>query len=538
MIHAEGLHVLVDLSGHTKNNRLPVFAWKPAPVQVSWLGYFATTGVAEMDYLLADETGVPESHREDFTETIWYMPDTRLCFTPPEYDLPISLLPALGNGYLTFGCFQNLAKLGDEVLSAWGEILTALPSARLRLQSKQLDNPTVQAALRLRLHQYGIDPSRVAMHGSTSRETYLSAHAEVDVILDTFPYTGGTTTSEALWMGVPTVTLAGDTLLSRQGASLLAAAGLEDWIATSEAGYVAKAIALAADLPRLARLRAGLRTQALASPLFDAPRFARNLEAALWGMWQNWQDHKQTGTRKSAHQTSQAPLPPSIEIVSATKLSESEFWSKSALGLSLQRLEQDQRFVAHIAYENRHGLPEIFNERIDAPNGPDILVFIHDDVWIDDYAFVDRVLAGLQAYDVIGVAGNRRRAKNQAGWKFLDDRLTPDDSVNLSGRIAHGSHPSGVISYYGALPAECELLDGVFIAVKKSLLNDKTVRFDPRFDFHFYDMDFCRSARDHQLKLGTWPVSLTHQSKGAFTSQHWREQCRLYLDKWKALGKE
>jgi GT2 family glycosyltransferase len=253
-------------------------------------------------------------------------------------------------------------------------------------------------------------------------------------------------------------------------------------------------------------------------------------------LWQSWQVSGQPGKLPAAPANRASPL---IEIVSATKLSKNEFWSKSALGLSLQRIERiDPRFIAQVACNNRRGLPEIFNEHIDARDGPEILVFMHDDVWIDDYAFIDRVLAGLQAYDVIGVAGNRRRAQNQAGWRFLDERLTPDDPANLSGRIAHGARPLGPISFYGPLPAECELLDGVFLAARKSSLADKAVRFDPRFDFHFYDLDFCRSARDQDLKLGTWPVALTHQSQGIFTTRHWLEKCRLYLDKWEALGKE
>jgi predicted O-linked N-acetylglucosamine transferase (SPINDLY family) len=285
LIHADGVHVLLDLSGHTEQNRLPIFAWKPAPVQASWLGYFATTGVAEMDYLLADEVGVPEAHREHFSETVWYLPDTRLCFTAPEVDLPVASLPALQNGFVTFGCFQRLTKVGDEVLTVWGKILSALPNARLRWQCKQLADPTVAAQFVERLQQHGIDPARVTMHGAVPREAYLDAHAEVDVILDTFPFPGGTTTCEALWMGVPPLTLAGDTLLARQGASMLTAAGLEDWVATSVADYVDKAVALAGDLPKLAALRAGLREQVSASPLFDAKRFARNFEAALWGMW-------------------------------------------------------------------------------------------------------------------------------------------------------------------------------------------------------------------------------------------------------------
>jgi protein O-GlcNAc transferase len=292
LIHADGVHILLDISGHTAHNRLPVFAWKPAPVQASWLGYFATTGLAEMDYFLADEVGVPESQREQFTESVWYLPSTRLCFTAPGVDLPVAPLPALAKGWITFGCFQNLNKVGDGVLATWGEIFSALPDAKLRLQCIQLGEPAQVEQLLQRLQRYGIDPARVVTHGSAHREAYLAAHAEVDMILDTFPYPGGTTTCEALWMGVPTLTLADNTMLARQGASLLTAAGLEEWVATSKEEYVAKAIALASDFPMLAALRTGLRQQVLASPLFDAPRFARNFEDALWGMWQRYQSQQ------------------------------------------------------------------------------------------------------------------------------------------------------------------------------------------------------------------------------------------------------
>jgi len=289
LIHGDGVHILIDLSGHTGQNRLPVFAWKPAPVQVSWLGYFATTGVSEIDYFLADAVGVPEAQQAQFTESIWYLPDTRLCFNTPKIDLPVAALPAIKNGYITFGCFQTLAKVGDAVLETWGIIFTALPNAKLRVQCKQFGEPAQVEQMLQRLQRYGIDPARVMTQGSSHREVYLAAHAEVDVILDTFPYPGGTTTCEALWMGVPTLTLAGDSLLARQGASLLTAAGLEEWVATSKEEYIAKAIALASDQDGLAALRAVLREQVLASPLFDAPRFARNVEDALWGMWQRYQ---------------------------------------------------------------------------------------------------------------------------------------------------------------------------------------------------------------------------------------------------------
>lgn len=291
-IHRDAVHILIDLAGHTAHNRLPIFAWKPAPVQVSWLGYFATTGVPTIDYLLADLVSVPESTRDQFTETLWYLPDTRFCFTPPgdAARLEPTPLPALRTARLTFGCFQNALKLNDRVLTAWGRILSALPGARLLLLNRQMRYPAARTRLTDRLQRCGIGSDQLIMVGHLPRDDYLRAHADVDIILDTFPYPGATTTCEALWMGVPTLTLAGDTLVSRQGASLLACAGLDDWIATDVDDYVARALSHAADIDSLARLRSALRPTMLASPLVDAPRFARNLETALEAMWSKARD--------------------------------------------------------------------------------------------------------------------------------------------------------------------------------------------------------------------------------------------------------
>ncbi|MDP2241948.1 MAG: glycosyltransferase [Burkholderiales bacterium] len=221
-----------------------------------------------------------------------------------------------------------------------------------------------------------------------------------------------------------------------------------------------------------------------------------------------------------------------IDIVSATRLSESDFWSGSALGISLRRLEYDNRLVPRVAFANRRGLPEIYNERISAGDSNDILVFIHDDVWIDDYFLSDRIIEGMRTYDVIGVAGNKHKVPHQPAWAFLDTSFTWDDKANLSGSVAHGKMPFGSISNYGKVPAACELLDGVFLAAKKSALKSNGVLFDPRFDFHFYDMDFCRSARQCGLRLGTWPICLTHQSSGAFGTAQWTEKYRAYIEKW------
>jgi protein O-GlcNAc transferase len=287
-IHADGMHILIDLAGHTANNRLPVFAWKPAQIQVSWLGYFASTGVPGMDYVLADPVAVPPAHQDQFTETVWYLPNTRLCFSSPTTSetIEVAALPALCNGYLTFGCFQGMAKLTDQVLALWGRVFKALPQARLRLQNRYMTSPIARQEMQQRLSQVGISEERVTLVGPVTRDVYLASHAEVDMILDTFPYTGGTTTCEALWMGVPTLTLAGDTMLSLQGASMLECAGLTEWIAKDKDDYVARAVELSSNLEALAALRAGLREKVLASPLFDAQLFARNFEDALHGMWQ------------------------------------------------------------------------------------------------------------------------------------------------------------------------------------------------------------------------------------------------------------
>jgi hypothetical protein len=221
-----------------------------------------------------------------------------------------------------------------------------------------------------------------------------------------------------------------------------------------------------------------------------------------------------------------------IEIIAATKLSETDFWNNAALGISLRRLQVDPRLTAHIAFANERGLPEVFNPRIAATDSADILVFTHDDVWIDDFYVADRVIGGLQEFDVIGVAGNRRRVPQQPGWPFVDCTFAWDDKANLSGRVAHATSAFGSIAWYGDVPTACELLDGVFLAAKKQVLTTLGVLFDTRFDFHFYDLDFCRTARQRGLRLGTWPICLTHQSVGSFDTRPWNAAYRAYLDKW------
>ncbi len=289
-IRADGIQVLIDLAGHTLHNRLPVFAWKPAPVQVAWLGYFASTGLDAIDYILADRHVLPPAEEGNFVERPWRLPDSYLCFTPPTPEVEIGPLPMLSAGAPTFGCFNRLSKLNDAVVSLWVRVLQAVPQARLLLKAKELLEPAAQQSTRARFVAHGIAAERILTEGFTPRTDYLGNYNRVDIALDPFPFPGGTTTVEALWMGVPVLTLRGDRFVSHAGESLLHTAGLADWIAADADDYVAKARAYALDATSLAACRAGLRQRLLASPLCDAPHFAAHLETALHQMWQH-RDH-------------------------------------------------------------------------------------------------------------------------------------------------------------------------------------------------------------------------------------------------------
>jgi predicted O-linked N-acetylglucosamine transferase (SPINDLY family) len=287
-IRADGIDILIDLSGHTAGERLMVFARKPAPVQVSYLGYPDTTGLAAMDYLLGDRWMLPVAEAHLRSEHGWWLPDTALCFMPPDLPVSVGPLPAVTNGHVTFGCLNKADKVNAQVLECWARILGAVPGSRLLLQSKHYGDPQFATQCRARLAALGIDASRVELVGRLSWREHMETYNRVDIALDPFPYNGTTTSVEGLWMGVPLLSLKGDRLVAHMGESILANAGLMEWIAADEDDYVARAVAFAADLQGLSALRAGLRERLLSSPLCDAPRFARHFEAALRGMWRRW----------------------------------------------------------------------------------------------------------------------------------------------------------------------------------------------------------------------------------------------------------
>lgn len=275
--------ILIDLAGHNARGRPGVFARKPAPVQVAWSGYMATTGLAAMDALVADRHHVPDGMERFYCERVLRMPDAFIAYDPPggEDELPLTPPPSLSGKPVTFGSFNILTKLNDGLLAAWAAILERVPDSRLLMKTKALSCPDTAALWRGRLAAAGIDPDRVTMVGATSSLDHMRWCASVDVALDPFPFSGSTTTLETLWMGVPVVTLPGETFSSRHSLAFLTVAGVEGCIAADPADYVDRAVAWAADPQRLADLRRTLRTRMAAGPLCDGGKLAAALAAEL-----------------------------------------------------------------------------------------------------------------------------------------------------------------------------------------------------------------------------------------------------------------
>jgi predicted O-linked N-acetylglucosamine transferase (SPINDLY family) len=294
-IRADRIDILFDLAGHTAKNRLLAFARRPAPIQITWAGYVGTTGLAAMDYILADRHEIPPEAEAHYREKVLRMPDGYICYDPPAYAPAVTDLPALRRGYVTFGSFNNPAKLSTPILELWAKVLQRLPTARLLLKYKGMDNPALGERVRAILAGQGVEAERLELQGDSPHADLLAQYNTVDIALDTFPYNGGLTTCEALWMGAPVITLPGETFASRHSLSHLSGVGLTEMVACDQGDYVGLAVALAQDLPRLAALRAGLRPRMAASPLCDGPRFATNLLALLRAAWRSWAEQAPSG---------------------------------------------------------------------------------------------------------------------------------------------------------------------------------------------------------------------------------------------------
>jgi protein O-GlcNAc transferase len=290
VLRDSGIDICVDLSGHTPGNRLPLFARRVAPIQVSWLGYWNTTGLPEMDYLLTCAHEAPPGRDRLFSETVVRLPMGRFCYAIPDYAPAVSVPPVERNGHVTFGCFAN-RPLHDDQLSAWARILRALPGSRLILRSRVYDPPQERARIVAAFEESGVQGAggRIDFHGQVPHDLLLAGYGGVDVALDPFPFSGLMTSLEALTMGVPVVTVHSSRVESRQTHAVLCRLGLEDLSTASIGDYVAAAVAFASDVARLRRLRLEMRGRVI-ERLCDGPGFSRGLEDAYRGLWQTFCD--------------------------------------------------------------------------------------------------------------------------------------------------------------------------------------------------------------------------------------------------------
>ncbi|MDE2005289.1 MAG: tetratricopeptide repeat protein, partial [Rhodospirillales bacterium] len=281
-----GIDILIDLGGYGDAGRMAACARRLAPVQVKWVGMQTHgTGLPEMDWIITDRWETPPGFELFYTERLLRLADGYVCYSPPAYAPEVAPAPVLARGAVTFGCFNNLAKITPDAIAAWSAVLARLPAARLVLKTHQLADAPTAARLRAAFAAHGIDPGRIETRGGSGHRAFLGEYNDIDIVLDPFPYSGGLTTCEALWMGVPTVTMPGEFFASRHSASHLSNAGLAEWVVADARGYVERAVAAGANPAALAALRAGLRARVKESPLCDAPRFGRALGAALRHAW-------------------------------------------------------------------------------------------------------------------------------------------------------------------------------------------------------------------------------------------------------------
>lgn len=286
LIRADGIDILVDLAGHTKNNRLPVFARRPAPLQISYLGYPNTTGLSTVDYYITDAWADPPGTSEHlYTEKLVRLPGGFSCFRPEDLAPAVGPLPALSAGHVTFASLNILKKFNDDVAALWAKVLAQVPDSRLIIQCRSLADPTAQQAVLTRFARFNVDPARLELLAGMSLAEHLALYNRIDIALDPFPWNGHTTTSHALWMGVPVITLAGNSHSGRLATSVLCQAGLEELVAQTHENYVARAASLAKDTGRLAGIRATLRQRMRQSLTTNGASFTRHLEMAYHDLW-------------------------------------------------------------------------------------------------------------------------------------------------------------------------------------------------------------------------------------------------------------
>ncbi|HEX4858843.1 MAG TPA: tetratricopeptide repeat protein [Usitatibacteraceae bacterium] len=582
-IHADQIDVLVDIAGHTGHNRLGVFARRPAPVQLTWLDYLCTTGLEAMDFRLTDAIADPPGAEVSHAEHLLRFPRSQWCWEPDPAAPPVSALPALATGSVTFGSFNNAQKLTDATLDLWRGVLAALPEARLLVAG--IAEGQSRTRIRERL---AVEEGRVEFAARCDVARYRRLFERVDIALDAMPFSGATTTLDALWQGVPVLTLPGETSCSRSAASLLTQVGAGDWIANDHGGFIAAAVRLSRDLPGLAAQRAALRERVVAGGVTDAGRFAGELGALLRQAWVDCCERFAPGAetpRIDAHRGLAeavdlldrgrfgAAMPMLQRVVHAEpqwQLAQREL-VRGALAWARQHPEvraawADPPQVARpsvsaivcsvdparlaavsaalsaqfstmpfelVAIGDARSLSEGFNRGAARAHG-DVLVFCHDDIAFPHADFGRRVCAHLEATDLVGVAG---------ASQLVNGNWTHAGPPYLHGQVLHRPPAGDGMLYYvaglhGPLLTPVLALDGAFVACRREVW-ERTPYDERCFDgFHLYDIDFSLRAQRAGFRVGVaQDLLLIHFSAGKYDLE-WQRYNRRFLDKFPDLGNQ
>ena len=279
---------MFDLSGHSAQNRLPIFINKPSPIQATWLGFPASTGIPEIDYIIGDPCVTPTKDNEYYLEKIFQLPNIWTCFSIPDVDIKLEKLPAIKNGYITFGSFNNLLKVNNNVIALWSKILKTITKSKIFLKTKELNKMYKKEMVINNFKKNNISSDSIILEGASPRNELLASYNKVDIALDTFPWSGGTTSFESIWMSTPVLTKKGYNFISRTTESINTNVGMSNWIANDDNEYVTKAIEFSANLKKLSKIKKNLRLVALDSSLFNTSLFAEQFNNALWKMWNNF----------------------------------------------------------------------------------------------------------------------------------------------------------------------------------------------------------------------------------------------------------
>ena len=575
-VHDDGIDILIDIAGHTGHNRLGVFARRPAPVQIAWLDYLCTTALAAMDYRITDAIADPAGNDAFHSEKLLRMPHAQWCWRPDADAPPVAPAPILKNGRITFGSFNNAQKLTDQTLTLWRRVIEAVPDSQFVFAG--IPDGFARARVRDAL---ACESSRLSFLPRVSIGEYRAAFANVDIALDPLPFSGATTTLDALWQGVPVLTLPGERSCSRSTASVLTALRMGEWIATDESDFVARATHFGSAAPVLAVKRSAMRERMRGSPILDQPAFTRDLEKLFRDAWQHWCEGRALENDDAMLMAARAALDAgdiehaAMRVQSILKrrpqwdLAKQELaracmaWSRAnpqvdaawraplALTSARQKISAiicsnrphyfaaiehalNTQFARHefelIGIHNATSLCEGYNRGAARASG-ELLIFCHDDIEFVHADFGERLLRHLAHYDVVGVAGSS---------KLVDADWGHAGVPHVHGQIVHKPPGQPDYLYFAAglqapIVENIHALDGVFIGMQRRVW--ETLKFDEAtFDaFHVYDIDFTYRAHLAGFRIAVpMDLLLIHFSMGGYDLK-WQRENLKFLQKFPAL---